>query len=314
MAVRFRSPSVKPVIPIRPAEPHVAFTEPRRHVVQPNAVGVERDAAVDRLDRVGHRQHADAAVGDVCASGEHRLVERTADLRLDRGGAAAAEIAVEALQDAEVGISGCLHRDLVAIERDLSLSLQLGAFAREPELVDLEDVLVQREIDRALVLQSVVEQLQVEALDVRFDDEVIDVRELADDADGAAGDGVRERREARLEEADVRVERRVGEPHRQLRVHLRRQRDAARAGDHETGRGRFHLQRQQLAAQRQPAVQLADAFVAGEQVVDAQLDVVSRLVERAGAGGVELQQARQRRLRERRRSSATRPESARRPR
>ena len=73
-------------------------------------------------------------------------------------------------------------------------------------------------------------------------------------------------------------------------------------GDHQTRRGRFHLEVQELAAQREPAVQLPDAFIAGEQVVDAQLHVVSRLLERAGAAGAELEKARQRRLRERRRS------------
>ena len=51
-------------------------------------------------------------------------------------------------------------------------------------------------------------------------------------------------------------------------------------------------QREQLAAKRQPAVQLADAFVAGEQVVDAELDVVARLVERAARRSRELEQAR----------------------
>ena len=40
-------------------------------------------------------------------------------------------------------------------------------------------------------------------------------------------------------------------------------------GHDETRRRRFELERQQLAAQRQASGQLADAFVAGEQVVDA---------------------------------------------
>ena len=38
--------------------------------------------------------------------------------------------------------------------------------------------------------------------------------------------------------------------------------------------------RQLLAAEREPAGDLADAFVAREQVVDPHLDVVARLVER----------------------------------
>ena len=55
-----------------------------------------------------------------------------------------------------------------------------------------------------------------------------------------------------------------------------------------------------VAAQRQPARDLTDAFVAHEQIVDARLHVVARLVEVAGAGRIELQQAGQRRARKRR--------------
>ncbi len=79
------------------------------------------------------------------------------------------------------------------------------------------------------------------------------------------------------------------------------QRDAAGAGHHQTGRGGLELDGQQLAAQRETAGELADAFVAGEQIVDAHADVVAGLVERAGAAGRELQQAGQRRAGERRR-------------
>ena len=98
------------------------------------------------------------------------------DLRLDRRRAAAAQVAVEALQDAEVGVAGGLHRQLVAIEGDLAFELELGALAGQRQLADLEDVLVERELDRPLVVEAVVEQLQVQALDVRVDDQVIDVR------------------------------------------------------------------------------------------------------------------------------------------
>ena len=119
---------------------------------------------------------------------------------------------------------------------------------------------------------------------------MIDVGQLADHANGAAGDGVRERRQARLKEPHVRIERRVGEPQRQLGVHLVGQRDAARPRHHEPRRGGFELDGQQLAAQRQPAGQLPDAFVAGKQIVDAHAHVVARHLERAGAGRRELQQ------------------------
>ena len=133
-----------------------------------------------------------------------------------------------------------------------------------------------------MLLTPVVEQLQIELLDAAVDDEVIDVGELADDADRAAGDRVRERREPRLEETQVRIERRVGEPERQLGVHLVGQRDAAGAGHDEAGRRGLELDRQQLAAQRQPAGQLADAFVAGEEVVHSHAHVVAGHIERAG--------------------------------
>ncbi len=75
---------------------------------------------------------------------------------------------------------------------------------------------------------------------------------------------------------------------------MRPEPDTTRRGDAD-----LELERQQLAAKSQPARQLPDAFVAGEEIVDDELDVVARLVERAGAVGVELQQARQRRPRKR---------------
>ena len=48
------------------------------------------------------------------------------------------------------------------------------------------DVLIERQLDRPARCAAVVEQLQVELLDAGVDDEVIDVGELADDADRAA--------------------------------------------------------------------------------------------------------------------------------
>ena len=117
---------------------------------------------------------------------------------------------------------------------------------------------------------GVVEQLQVELLDPRADH---------------AGDRHRRarRRRGRCRSAtavvngDSRgskkrrygIERRVLEPHRHLGVHPVGQREPAGAGDGQTRRGGFELGGQQLAAQRQPAGDLADAFVAGEQIVDA---------------------------------------------
>ena len=112
------------------------------------------------------------------------------------------------------------------------------------------------------------------------------------------GDRGRERRQPGLEESDVGIERRVLEPHGHLGVHVVGQLEPARAGHEQARRRGFEVGVDRLPAQRQPAGHLADAFVAGKQVVDAELDVVARLVEISGAGGVELEQSRQRRPRE----------------
>ena len=134
---------------------------------------------------------------------------------------------------------------------------------------------------------------------MRVDDELVGVGQLADDAHGAADDRGRIGRQARLEEADVRIERRLAEADRQFGVHLVGERNPARAGDDEPGRRHFEIERQEIAAQVEPAGELPDALVAGKQVVHGQLDVVARLVERAGARGVELQPAGERRARKR---------------
>ena len=59
-----------------------------------------------------------------------------------------------------------------------------------------------------------------------------------------------------------------------------------------------------VAAHVEPARDFADAFVGDEQVADAAAELIARHVERAGAVGVELEQARERRLRIRHRLDA----------
>ena len=93
------------------------------------------------------------------------------------------------------------------------------------------------------------------------------------------------------------------EPERDLRVGLRRQRDAPRAGDRQARRRGVDVAAQLLAAERQRAGDLADAFFGDEQIVDAEPDVVARRVERAAAAGGELGEARQRRARIRQKAS-----------
>ena len=73
-----------------------------------------------------------------------------------------------------------------------------------------------------------------------------------------------------------------------LGVRLRRQSDVAGAGNRQPRRRRIHLSTQLLAAQRQRAGDLADALVRDCEVVDAEPDVVARLIERAAPAGGEL--------------------------
>jgi hypothetical protein len=63
---------------------------------------------------------------------------------------------------------------------------------------------------------------------------MIEVRQLTGHAHGSAGHGGREGGQRRLEEADVRIQRRILETQVQFGVHLRRHRDPAGAGDQQT--------------------------------------------------------------------------------
>ena len=150
-----------------------------------------------------------------------------------------------ALQDAEAGVAGGAHRDALVVQVDQPVDVELRLVADQPHLGDAHRVPIERQADRRRVAQPVVEQPQVEPIDRRLDQQLVDVGELADDANVAAGDGGGVRRQLRIERADVRIERRVGDAERQLRVHRRRQRDAAGARDREARRRRLELQRQQ---------------------------------------------------------------------
>src|SRR5256885_12683048 len=86
------------------------------------------------------------------------------------------------------------------------------------------------------------------------DDEMIRIRELADDADGAGDHGGRERRQLRHEQPHVRIERRVVEAERQLGLGLRRQRDVAGAGERQARRRGVDLSARIRAPQRERAV------------------------------------------------------------
>ena len=81
------------------------------------------------------------------------------------------------------------------------------------------------------------------------------------------------------------------EPQRHLGIHLVGQRDPARAGDDEARGGGFELERQHVAANLMRPVSWPMPSSPANRSSTAELDVVARLVERAGARRGELRQA-----------------------
>ena len=94
--------------------------------------------------------------------------------------AAAAHVAEEPLEDAEVRLAGRFDRDDAVVQLHLPAHLQLGAVAGDAQPADLEHVPVERQLDRPVVGERVVEQLEVQLFDARADQQAIDVGELAD--------------------------------------------------------------------------------------------------------------------------------------
>ena len=180
---------------------------------------------------------------------------------------------------------------------DRAVHIQARVLSNQPHLLDLHDLIVQEEANRAIVPQRVVEQSQVDPVDGSVDQQMLHPAQVPDDADAAADNGRRERREPRFEGAHVRVERRVGETKGQLCVGSRGQGNAAGGRYREPGRGSLQLHRDHRVAHAQPARHLADALVADEEVTHAELHVVSRLVEASTAGRGEVRQPRERCLR-----------------
>ena len=252
------------------AESHQAAAEARGQVVQPQAVGVEGHAAVDRLERVRQREVANASAGDRRLAGEDRVLERPGDLRREVGLARAAQVAHDALENAEVGLSRRSDRDLAGAEVDRAADVEARAIADETQLVDAHDFLLVRHAQRAVVADHVVEQPQRQRVGARVDAHLLRVAQLSGDPQRAAGDSGRERREVGPEDADVRVDRRVGEPEREVAVRFVGHRHAAGAGHDQPGRRGVQLHAQRVVANRQPRRHLADAFVFDEQVRDAE--------------------------------------------
>ena len=260
--------------------------------------------AVDGIERVGHRKVPDAPIVDRRVPREHRLVQRAVDRGDELGAARAADIPKEPLKHAQVGVAHGPERDALVAERDGAVDPEPCLVADQLELLDAEDLAVQHEPDGPGVAHGVVEQPQIQAVHGRVHQEVIDIRERADDADGAAGHGGRERREPGLEQADVRVERGVVETQRQLGLGSGRQGDPSGPCDRQSGRRGIDLTGHLFAAERQRAGHLSDAFVGDKEIGDAKPHVIPRDLERPASAGGEVDEPRrlQSGVRERRRA------------
>ena len=105
-----------------------------------------------------------AAVNDLGAAGEYRLLERTTDLGAQRRVSSTAQVAEESLQNPEVGISLGFERHGVVVQRHLAADFQQGTVSDKPQPRNVEPVPIECQLDRTIVLQGVVEQLEVEAL------------------------------------------------------------------------------------------------------------------------------------------------------
>ena len=62
------------------------------------------------------------------------------------------------------------------MQPDVPGQLERRTFAFQPELSDFDRVIVERELNRAVVRRRIVEQLELQPLDIRFDEEMIDIR------------------------------------------------------------------------------------------------------------------------------------------
>jgi hypothetical protein len=258
---------------------------------------------------VRQRKVTDSAVVDPRQSREHRLSDGATNIRRELGGAGAADVPEEALEEAEVGIPGRAENYAVLLQIDAAADFQLRAFADQFEpphcvladertAADHDRFLVERKPQRAVVTQPVVEQRGLELLDRNVDLQMLRHVQFPGNPDRAAGHRGGEWREFGHERADIRIERRVGKPKRHFGIHLVGQLDLTRARHRETRRGGFDLERQQITADAEATGYLPDALLPRVKVGDAEPDIVPRCLEGAIAGRTELQQAGQRRPRE----------------
>ena len=70
-------------------------------------------------------------------------------------------VAVEKLKDAQIRVAGSVERDPVVVQVDGAGQFERGPFTGEAEALDLDDVPIEREIDRAVVGGRVIEELEL---------------------------------------------------------------------------------------------------------------------------------------------------------
>ena len=153
------------------------------------------------------------------------LLERPVDLGPERRPPRAADVLEEERQDAEVAVAGHPDPDPLLLERDAARHLQSRVPPGQLQLLRGQDVVVEREADRAVVLDLVVEQADVELVHRDARRQAVPVRELPDHPHAAAGHGARVGRDARFEQPDVRIEQRPVEAEAEFGIDVLRHLD-----------------------------------------------------------------------------------------
>ena len=243
-------------MPMRAAEGHRAAAEPRGDLVEADACA-SRTGSGRRMFSSALRQIevADAAVLHRHGAGDERRLQAAFERRLQRRAAGAADVAEEALQDAEVGVAAHAHGDALVVQVGGAGDLELRCPRRPAASRRCGRCGGRARCGSAPRCAAGSRRAARRGCPRWRRRAGVDVGELADDAHAAARDRGRVGREPRLEGADVGIERRVGDAERQLGVHLGRQRDAAGRRHRQARRRRLELQRHQVAGD----ADLADA-------------------------------------------------------
>ncbi len=244
---------------------------------------------------MGEGKGADAAVADEGVAGHRGRGGGAADRRRHLGAARAAQIREHALQHRQVGIAVGAQGHDVFRQIDASGDVDGRAVAGHGEGGDGDDLAVEPDAEFAAVAQFVIEEAQPQVVDGRLDPQRIGRIDGAPDPHAAAAGGRGVGRERGHEHARVGVERGVRQAHRRLDLAGLGERQLPRARSGQARRGDVEAVEHLQPAQRHLRRHLPDALVADEQVEDADLHVVARLVEGAAAGGAEVGKAGQRR-------------------